>query len=107
MKAINTATGSDPIFRSKKDIPDRNIIGFTPLQPADILAFEIKKLASEVSLKNGQIPMGHAFRFPWQQLNRIQGQPRLWDIGSSSESDGLAGVYRYFIEHPFGGAVQR
>jgi hypothetical protein len=106
IKAIKTVTGSDPIFRSKKDIPDKNIVGFTPLQAADILAFEIKKLASEVSLENGQIPLGHHFRFPYQQLNRIQGQPRLWNIGSSSDVDELAGVYRYFIEHPLGGTVQ-
>lgn len=63
--------GIEPLFRPKKDNPDKGIVGFTPLQAADILAFEVKKAANDAFLANGQIPKGYVFRFPWIQLRQI------------------------------------
>lgn len=98
--AVKGVTGMEPLFRSKKDIPDKGIVGFTPLQASDILAYELKKLSGEASMVTGMIKHGHIFRFPYEQLNRIQGQPRLWNLLSSTHVDQVAKVDRYFKENP-------
>jgi hypothetical protein len=77
MERIRTLTGQDPIFRRKKDSPQEGITGFTPLQAADILAYEVKKLTDEVG---GVLADDFQLRFPYRQLNLIQGEPRIFTL---------------------------
>ena len=42
-------TGKEPIFRPKKDDPEKQIVAFTPLQAADILAYEVKQITDETN----------------------------------------------------------
>jgi hypothetical protein len=92
--AVKMATGKTPIFKPKKDIPEKGIVGFTPLQASDILAYEIKKAASNASLQDGRVPRDYVFRFPYQELNRIQGQPHMWSRGSSVDIAALHGYFK-------------
>jgi hypothetical protein len=106
-ETVRFVNGVRPIFRAKKDNPDKGIVGFTPLQAADILAFEIKKAADDASFKNGQVPNSYQFRFPYTQLNTILGQPRMWNMGSSSDVDEISRVDRHFQNNPLPEYMQR
>jgi hypothetical protein len=99
MKAVKELTGRDPIFRAKKDDPSKGIEAFTPLQASDILAYEIKKITDTL----GQtLPDDFRFRFPYEQLSRIPGEPRILNFESVPIGDMLFKVDQYFEEHPPG-----
>ena len=85
---ITRATGVAPLFEPKKDNPDRGVVGFTPLQAADILAYEIQKITQ---LEGHVITENFRFRFPYQQLEKIPGDVRLMtQQGADIYSSGLA-----------------
>jgi hypothetical protein len=73
IEAIKHVTGRSPSFESKKDIPEKSIVGFTPLQAADILAYEIQKVTQAEGFRFDEKP----FRFPYQQLEKTQGDIRM------------------------------
>jgi hypothetical protein len=103
MKVIKETTGTDPIFRPKVDNPAKGIVAFTPLQAADILAFEVKKVADEIGRV---LPPDFRFRFPYEQLHKIRGESRLFSLAGVPVADMLAKVDRYFIDNPLGTNVQ-
>lgn len=101
IQAIKELTDRSPIFRAKKDNPEKGIMAFTPLQASDILAYEIKKITDTLSLP---IPDDYRFRFPYEQLSRVHGETRILDFDSVPIGDMLLKVDQYFEEHPLGGA---
>ena len=102
IKAMEDLTGHTPSFEYKKDIPEKNILAFTPLQASDILAYECKKIADKLGKP---LAPDFRFRFPYEQLNKIPGEPRLFPLGNVAEADMLMQVDKYFAEHPLGGSV--
>ena len=103
MKVIKDKTGADPIFRPKVDDPDKGVVTFTPLQAADIFAYEVKQVADEI----GHIlPMDFRFRFPYTQLHKIRGEPRIFNLDGASVAEMLGRVDQYFIENPLSKNVQ-
>ena len=98
INVIRAATGVIPSFRHKKDNPEKGIVAFTPLQAADILAYEVQKLVA----KDGR-PPGESFRFPYQQLEKIPGGMNLMsDRGAQIHASAFS-VMQYFRENPLGG----
>jgi len=95
--AIKSATGQSPIFRQKKDCPEKGIIAFTPLQAADILAYETKKIADKVG---HLLPADFKFRFPFQELNQMAEEPTIFNHESAVVFDELARIDQYFEQHP-------
>jgi hypothetical protein len=99
IEAVKEMTGRTPAFESKKDIPEKEIVGFTPLQAADILAYEAQKQTQDLGKFIDQV----RFRFPYNQLERIPGDVRvLKEAGTEIMVTGMK-VTRYFSEHPLGG----
>jgi hypothetical protein len=103
IKVIKAETGAEPIFRPKKDNPRKGRLGFTPLQASDILAYEVKKL---VEACDGPPLADFRFRFPYTQLSRIQGEPKILDQKGAKLAHHYLAINKYFIEHPLGGIVQ-
>jgi hypothetical protein len=99
MEAVKKVSGSYPIFRPKKDDPDKGIEAFTPLQASDILAYEIKKITDTIEQV---LPEGFRFRFPYEQLSKIAGEPRILNFESVPIGNMLFKVDQYFEEHPLG-----
>ena len=95
--AIKSATGQVPIFRKKKDSPEKGIVAFTPLQAADILAYETKRIADKVG---HLLPADFRFRYPFQALHRMPEEPTVFNRESASVTDNLIAIDRYFEEHP-------
>lgn len=94
---LTNSTGSAPILQPKKDDLSKGILGFTPLQAADILAYEIQK----ISQLEGR-PMPECFRIPYEALDRIPGDIRLFtDTGAQIQLQTLM-VNEYFKAHPLG-----
>jgi hypothetical protein len=92
--AVTFANGGlRPHFRSKKDIPEKDIVGFTPLQAADILAYETIKAARHASFSTGTVPPGYVFRFPYRQLSAIPGQVKMWNDDSSRDINNLPNMF--------------
>jgi len=100
---MESLTGYAPSFEYKKDNPEKQIIAFTPLQAADILAYEVKKIADNLGKP---LPENFRFRFPYQQLDKIPGEPRVFDLESVPEAENIARVNEYFRKYPLGGTVQ-
>ncbi len=103
MEAMKKHTGVYPIFKPKKDKPEDGIIGFTPLQAADILAYETKRVAHEVGRK---LPMDFRFRYPYEQLRSIRGEPTLYNLDGARVAEMWAKVNNHFVNNPLGGTVQ-
>jgi hypothetical protein len=89
-------TGLNPAFEYKREYPEKGIVAFTPLQAADIFAYELKKLADRLEDTTSVVPGDVHFRVPYEALNKMQqdamlvtdglGQhlgtnPRLFSIG--------------------------
>jgi hypothetical protein len=100
IKVVREFTGRDPIFRPKKDDPVKNVLAFTPLHAADILAYEVKKIADNI---DHLLPEDFQFRFPYQQLNKIPGEPRVLSFDRITEVDMLVRINEYFAKFPLGG----
>jgi len=100
MDAFRRGTGVIPSFRHKKDNPEKGIVGFTPLQAADILAYESQKLVE----MEGR-PKGTPFRFPYEQLDKIPGSMNLMaDRGAKVYQD-LFSILQQFDKNPLGGGL--
>jgi hypothetical protein len=94
---LRVATGVIPSFGHKKDNPQKGIVAFTPLQAADLLAFEVQKLAG----MEGR-PKDTPFRFPYYQLEKIPGGMNLMsDRGAQIHASAFS-VLQYFRENPLG-----
>lgn len=102
MKAMREITGQSPIFREKKDKPEEGIVGFTPLQAADILAYEVQKLTTQDGRSLDEIP----FRFPYGQLERVPGDIRMLRADGTKLMDEFLRVTHYFNVNPLRGTVQ-
>jgi hypothetical protein len=102
IKAIEDMTGQTPSFESKKDIPEKGILGFTPLQASDILAFEMQKQASDLDSRLSEV----RFRFPYFELEKIPGDIMVLKSDGARLMDTAARVAKYFDENPLGGTVQ-
>jgi hypothetical protein len=94
---LTQGTGNAPILRYKKDNPAKGIVGFTPLQAADILAFEIQKIAQ---LEGGPLPT--RFRVPYEQIDKIPGEIRIFtEMGAKIQATTIM-INEYFKTHPLG-----
>jgi len=101
IEAINHVTGREPSFESKKDIPKKGIAAFTPLQAADILAYEMQKLTQRFEERLD----GMSFRFPYHQLERIHGDIKVLGSEGTQMLDEVMRVTRYFDINPLGSKV--
>ncbi len=97
---MRRACGVAPTFRTKKDDPTGGGAGFSPLHAADILAYEVLKLAEDF---NRPLPADFQFRFPYRQLEKIPGCPRLLDSDGAEWTRELVSVDRHFAQHPLDG----
>lgn len=99
MDAMKEITGRTPGFEQKKDDPSRGIVAFTPLQAADILAYEVKQVADEVGRL---LPDDFRFRFPYEQLDKIHGEPAIFTMSSVAAAEAIVKINRHFEENPLG-----
>lgn len=103
MKLMHEITGKDPIFRAKKDKPEKGILAFTPLQAADLLAYEVKRVADDYGRP---LPDNFRFRFPYQELDHMPGEPKVFNGESAEIANILGRIDEYFSDHPLLGPVQ-
>jgi hypothetical protein len=96
--AIKELSGRTPSFESKKDIPEKGIEAFTPLQGADILTYEAQKLTQ----KFHRSMEGIALRFPYHQLEQIPGGIRILRAENVPPLDEMLKVFRFFDANPLG-----
>jgi len=96
--AFIKATGRTPSFEHKKDIPEKGIVGFTPLQAADILAYEVQKIT-----QLHEKPRPEHFRTPYMELEKIPGDIRLLTEEGAMVQDHVLKVLEYFKGNPLGG----
>jgi hypothetical protein len=96
IEAMKHVSGHTPSFEFKKDDAEKGIIAFTPLQAADILAYEGQKLTQRYDSP----ARGIALRFPYQELEKIPGDIRVMREDDATAHDEFFRVVRYFNEHP-------
>jgi hypothetical protein len=101
IKAIEAMTDRVPSFEFKQDYPEKGIVGFTPLQASDILAFEMQKQASELERANEDVQ----FRFPYFELEKILGDIMVLKAEGAKLMDAAARVADYFDKNPLGGGT--
>lgn len=99
IQAIMKVTSVAPEFRSKKDQPAKGIEAFTPLQAADVLAYEIMQIAKTFGKS---VPPDTQFRFPYQELNKIHGLVKVLTPGTVEATESYMDVVRHFDDHPLG-----
>lgn len=95
-EALEEISRQTPIFRHKKDNAEKGIIGFTPLQAADILAFEIQKLAQSEGRPIEEVP----FRLPYLELEKLPGNIRMLNTRGAKMMDEWMQVLKYFDKNP-------
>jgi hypothetical protein len=98
IEAIKHVTGREPFFGSKKDIREKGIVAFTPLQAADILAYEMQKLTQRFEDRLD----GMSLRFPYHQLEQIPGGIKVLGSKGTEMLDEIMRVTRYFDTNPLG-----
>jgi hypothetical protein len=101
IKAIEGMTGRVPSFEYKQDYPEKGIVGFTPLQASDILAFEMQKQAGDLDRPNDEVQ----FRFPYFELEKIPGDIMVLKAEGAKLMDAAARVADYFDKNPLGGGT--
>jgi len=101
IRAVKEMTGRTPSFESKKDIPDKGIAGFTPLQASDILAYEAQKQTQDLGRPIDEV----TFRFPYYQLEKIPGDVRVLKAEGAELMDTALKVFKYFNDNPLGGGT--
>jgi hypothetical protein len=98
IEAMKAVTGRTPGFEFKKDDLEKGIIAFTPLQAADILAYESQKLTQRFDE-----PMkGITLRFPYQELEKTSGDIKILRDEGAKIHEELMRVLRYFDANPLG-----
>jgi len=95
-KAIEEVSGQRPIFRHKKDNPEKSIVAFTPLQASDLLAYEILKVTREQGRPLNEVTI----RFPYQELEKLPGDIRMLQSRGAGLIDTWTQVVKYFDENP-------
>lgn len=101
IQAMRDMTGRPPSFESKKDVPEKGVIGFTPLQASDVLAFEMQKQASDLERQIDKV----RFRFPYFELEKMPGDIRVLKPEGAELMATAARVSKYFDDNPLGGRV--
>jgi len=96
-RVIKAETGVEPIYRPKKDNAAKGVQGFTPLQASDILAYEIKKLVAHY---DGPLSEDFKFRFPYEELDKIPGEPKVLDKRGTEAAQQYLATIQYFEKHP-------
>ena len=98
-KTISNIVGKLPRFRAKKDNPAKDVMAFTPLQAADIFAYEVKKV-----FENDPRSMtpGHRFRVPYEVLNKMEEDAVVFSPDSAKAFTPYFEVDRYFKNNPLG-----
>lgn len=99
MDKVKQLFGVSPDFQLKCDKP--GIDAFTPLQAADILAYE----TTQILEKYGTQRFGERFRWPFKQLTAIPGEIRVLTAQAAETAEGMMKAYRYFSDNPLGGPV--
>ena len=94
---MTKATGKAPILQPKKDDPERGILGFTPFQAADILAYEIQKI---IQLEGRRMPT--RFRIPYEELDKMSGDIRLFSETAAQIQQSALMIMEYFKAHHLG-----
>jgi hypothetical protein len=89
-----------PSFEFKKDSPEKSIVAFTPLQAADLWAYELKKLADRLEDTTPVVPSEVRFRTPYEKLNKMPQDAMLVNCGLSEQLFTTLKVNKYFEEHP-------
>lgn len=100
MNVMKAASGVYPSFGQKEDDPEKGIVAFTPLQAADILAYEVQKLAG----MEGR-PKDTPFRFPYHQLEKIPGGINVLSEQSARINERALAVMEYFNKNPLGSGL--
>ena len=98
--AMKEVTGRTPSFEAKKDDPAKDIEAFTPLQGADILAYETQKLTQKFDQR-----FDIKLRFPYHQLEKISGDIRVLRPDGAKLMDEFLRVVNYFDKNPLGSAT--
>jgi len=94
--ALQDLTGTVPSFEPKKDDPERGIAAFTPLQAADILAYEAQKLTQKFDDPVNGIDL----RFPYHELERIPGDIKVLRPDGVHMLDEMMRVIQFFEKNP-------
>ncbi len=103
IEAIKHVTGGEPSFGSKKDIPEKGVVAFTPLQAADILAYEMQKLTQRFEDRLDAMSL----RFPYYQLEQIHGDIKVLGPKGTEMLEEIMRVTRYFDINPLGSQTVR
>ena len=91
--AVKRITGVSPSFRFKRDNPKRKIIAFTPLQAADLLAYLLKKVEDA----QGPLPQDYRFILPYQNLEKMLGQPKVFNLESVNDLEPFLRAFAHRI----------
>jgi hypothetical protein len=94
--AIKDLTGRSPAFELKKDDPEKGLLAFTPLQAADILAYEAQKLTQKFDDPVNGIDL----RFPYHELERIPGDIKVLRPDGVHMLDEMMRVVQFFEKNP-------
>jgi hypothetical protein len=100
MDTVKNITGLDPSFEHKRDIPEKGIVAFTPLQAADLFAYELKKLADRLGESTPVTLSEMRFRIPYEVLNKKQQDALLVTSGLGAELRTMLSVDKYFKDNP-------
>ena len=94
--ALQDLTGTVPSFELKKDDPERGIVAFTPLQAADILAYEAQKLTHKFDDPVNTVSL----RFPYHELELVPGDIKVLRPDGAHMLDEVARVIQFFEKNP-------
>lgn len=75
-----------PTYMPKVDDPKTGRLGFTPIQPGDMLAYEMTKVTSAQIGPDGQV----LFRHPFDRFNRMPGDAKCLDATALPSLDEIA-----------------